>query len=115
MEQARWANRPEGSNWGDFGPGDQIGRMNLVTPERRRNAAREITTGETFVLSLPLDRPGTSLFAGRQPLSLFAVQAPDGEFHYRRPFSRNVPACAHVSARASSSSASRRTTSPRTK
>ena len=23
----RWKNRPEGSNWGDFGPDDQIGRL----------------------------------------------------------------------------------------
>lgn len=96
MEHARWVRRPEGSNWGDFGAGDQVGRMNLVTPERRRVAAREIVTGETFVLSLPLDRPGTSLFAGRQPLSLFAVRAPDGEYHYRRPFSRSIPGATDV-------------------
>ena len=30
----RWVNRPEGSNWGEFGPDDQIGRVNLLTPER---------------------------------------------------------------------------------
>ena len=28
---ARWKRRPEGSNWGDFGPDDQIGRLNLLT------------------------------------------------------------------------------------
>ena len=75
MSQRRWINRPEGSNWGDFGADDQCGKMNLITPERRRAAAREIVEGRSFVLSLPLDRPGISLFAGRRPLSLFAVAA----------------------------------------
>lgn len=32
----RWTQRPPGSNWGDFGPDDQRGRMNLLTPARRR-------------------------------------------------------------------------------
>jgi len=27
----RWVNRPEGSNWGDFGEDDQLGRINLLT------------------------------------------------------------------------------------
>jgi len=30
----RWVNRPEGSNWGDFGDDDQRGRINLLTPEK---------------------------------------------------------------------------------
>jgi Putative cyclase len=54
----RWMRRPEGSNWGDFGPDDQLGRLNLLTPERVRAAAREIREGITFCLSMPLDRPG---------------------------------------------------------
>jgi len=29
----RWKNRPEGSTWGDFGPDDQLGRLNLLTPK----------------------------------------------------------------------------------
>jgi len=56
----RWKNRPEGSNWGDFGADDQIGRMNLVTPEIRRRAAGEIREGIAFLLSLPLDYPGSN-------------------------------------------------------
>jgi hypothetical protein len=27
----RWKHRPEGSNWGDFGPNDELGRLNLLT------------------------------------------------------------------------------------
>jgi hypothetical protein len=26
----RWRQRPEGANWGDFGPDDQLGRVNLT-------------------------------------------------------------------------------------
>jgi kynurenine formamidase len=53
----RWKYQPEGSNWGDFGPDDQIGRLNLITPERRRAAVREVREGIVFALSLPLDYP----------------------------------------------------------
>jgi kynurenine formamidase len=56
--QHRWTKRPDGSNWGDFGAHDQRGRMNLITPEKRLAALREVQDGEVFVLSLPLDYPG---------------------------------------------------------
>lgn len=69
----RWVNRPPGSNWGDFGEDDQIGRMNLLTPERRRAAAAEIKEGIAFTLSLPLDYPGGTEVTGvRHPPKLFA-------------------------------------------
>lgn len=48
----RWTNRPDGSNWGDFGD-DEIGRMNLLNPERRFAAVREVREGIVFTLSLP--------------------------------------------------------------
>jgi hypothetical protein len=54
----RWKNRPPHSNWGDFGPDDEVGRLNLITPERRLAAIREVTEGIAFCLSLPLDLPG---------------------------------------------------------
>jgi len=54
----RWVQRPEGSNWGEFGDDDQLGRLNLITPERRRAAAAEVIDGLSFCLSLPLDHPG---------------------------------------------------------
>ncbi|MDT8911371.1 cyclase family protein [Amycolatopsis sp. PS_44_ISF1] len=53
----RWKNRPDGSNWGEFGEHDQIGRLNLITPERRRAAVAEVREGLAFPLSLPLDFP----------------------------------------------------------
>lgn len=54
----RWTRRPEGSNWGDFGADDQVGRLNLITPELRLAALREVRDGLAFALSLPLDYPG---------------------------------------------------------
>ncbi|TVR41922.1 MAG: cyclase family protein [Cryomorphaceae bacterium] len=54
----RWTQRPEGSTWGDWGPDDQLGRLNLITPEKVRQAVAEVREGLTFCLSLPLDYPG---------------------------------------------------------
>jgi len=34
MSNPRLKGRPEGSNWGDFGVDDQLGRLNLLTQER---------------------------------------------------------------------------------
>ncbi|MSO77230.1 MAG: cyclase family protein [Alphaproteobacteria bacterium] len=75
----RWKQRPEGSTWGDFGPDDQLGRLNLLTPERVMRAASEIKTGQTFCLSLPLDLPGGNVLnARRHPPKLEPTQSPDG-------------------------------------
>jgi hypothetical protein len=54
----RWKQRPEGSNWGEFGPDDQLGRVNLIGPEQVIRGAKEIQAGISFCLSLPLDYPG---------------------------------------------------------
>jgi len=54
----RWKQRPEGSNWGDFGTEDQLGRLNLIGPEQVRKGVAEVREGLSFCLSLPLDFPG---------------------------------------------------------
>lgn len=58
MSTPRWTQRPPGSNWGDFGPDDQLGRINLLTLEKVRQGLAEAREGLTFNLSLPLDFPG---------------------------------------------------------
>lgn len=58
---ARFKRRPEGSNWGDFGADDQLGRLNLLTAEKVRQGAAEVREGRVFSLSLPLDRPGSNV------------------------------------------------------
>ncbi|MHA7602666.1 cyclase family protein [Alicycliphilus sp. T452] len=71
----RWKQRPEGSNWGDFGPDDELGRVNLLTPEQVLKGAREIREGRVFCLSLPLDLPGgTVLNPRRKPPQLAATE-----------------------------------------
>ncbi|HYF59693.1 MAG TPA: cyclase family protein [Burkholderiaceae bacterium] len=62
----RWARRPEGSTWGDFGPDDQLGRLNLIGPEKVRQGVAEVREGRTFCLSLPLDLPGGNLLNPRR-------------------------------------------------
>jgi kynurenine formamidase len=72
----RWKHRPEGSNWGEFGEDDQIGRLNLITPQRRLAAAAEIKAGINFSLSLPLDVPGgKGLLDSRTGPKLFGTPA----------------------------------------
>src|SRR5262245_44693693 len=58
MSTSRWKRRPHGSTWGDFGPDDQFGRMNLVTAEKVKQGIAEVREGLSFCLSLPLDYPG---------------------------------------------------------
>ena len=62
----RWKQRPDGSNWGEFGHDDQLGRANLITPEKVRQGIAEVREGRTFCLSLPLDLPGGNLLNPRR-------------------------------------------------
>lgn len=65
-QSGRWKQRPEGSTWGDFGPDDQLGRLNLITPEKVRQGAAEIREGLAFCLSLPLEYPGGNVLNPRR-------------------------------------------------
>lgn len=70
----RWQQAPAGSHWGEFGPDDQLGRMNLVTPAKVLQGLAEVTQGRTFCLSLPLDVPGgRAMNPRRQPPRRYAV------------------------------------------
>ncbi|MGH9017122.1 MAG: cyclase family protein [Acidimicrobiales bacterium] len=64
----RWRRRPDGSTWGDWGDDDELGRINLLTAEKVRQAVAEVSAGLSFCLSLPLDFPGgTALNQRRLP------------------------------------------------
>lgn len=56
------AGAPVGSAWGVFGDHDELGTINLLTPERVRQAAAEVRTGKVFALNLPIDMPSPPLF-----------------------------------------------------
>ncbi|KAJ3528953.1 hypothetical protein NM208_g9974 [Fusarium decemcellulare] len=45
---------PNASAWGLWGDNDELGSLNLLTPEVVRNAASEVVTGKTIPLNLPL-------------------------------------------------------------
>lgn len=46
---------PAGSAWGLFGPDDELGTLNHLTPERVREAVGVVRTGEVVNLNLPLE------------------------------------------------------------
>jgi putative cyclase len=75
----RWKQRPPGSNWGEFGPDDQRGRMNLVTREKVLQGIAEVKEGITFSLSLPLDYPGGSTLNPRRKPPRLAATIRDGK------------------------------------
>ena len=84
----RWKERPPGSNWGDFGSDDQLGRLNYLTAERVMQAAAEIRTGRRFCLSLPLDLPGGNALSPRRfPPELKPTTRQDGRLSMNYPFS----------------------------
>ena len=86
----RWSVRPEGSNWGDFGSDDQLGRLNLITPERRRAAALEVREGIAFCLSLPLDCPRVQLNPRRFPPHIgYSMRGDDPAMNY--PYNKVFP------------------------
>jgi kynurenine formamidase len=87
----RWKRRPEGSNWGEFGEDDQRGRMNLLTPERRLAALKEVKTGQVFCLSHPLDRPGGSVLnAFRKPPAFHPVTR-EGHVYFNLAMEKTDP------------------------
>ena len=91
----RWTVRPDGSNWGQFGPDDQIGRLNLITPEHRIKAAAEVREGLAFCLSLPLDCPRVQLNPRRFPPELgFSMRGEDPAANY--PYDKVFPGMKEV-------------------
>lgn len=92
----RWTQRPADANWGDFGPDDQLGRLNLLTPEKVLEGVREVRTGRNFCLSLPLDCPGgTALNPRRQPPHLAPTMRGDMP-NMAYPLSRDNPSLLDV-------------------
>ena len=75
----RWTQRPPGSTWGDWGDDDELGRINLLTPQKVLEGVREVEAGLSFCLSLPLDFPGgTALNQRRYPPRLAPTEDLDG-------------------------------------
>src|SRR6478735_7215929 len=95
-EQTRWKRRPEGSTWGDFGPDDQCGRMNLLTPQKVLQGMREVREGLTFNLSLPLDFPGGSVLNPRRMPPVLRPTVRNGKANMNYQLRCDDPSCTDV-------------------
>lgn len=56
------AGAPPGAAWGVFGDDDEVGTINLLTPERVVDAVSSIRSGKVFALNLPINIPDPPLF-----------------------------------------------------
>ena len=61
------SSKPPRSAWGVFGENDQIGTINLLTPERVRVAAALVRKGVVFSLNWDLEKPNPPIL-GRMPM-----------------------------------------------
>jgi hypothetical protein len=87
----RWKIKPAGSTWGDFGPDDQLGRLNLVTPEKVKQGVAEVREGLSFCLSMPLDYPGGSILNPRRNPPVLSPTQRSGKPNMAYPLSRDDP------------------------
>jgi hypothetical protein len=56
------SNGPRGNAWGRFGPNDELGTLNYLTPQVVVEAAKEIQTGVRISLDWPLSMPSHPSF-----------------------------------------------------
>jgi len=95
-QSSRWKQRPPGSNWGDFGPDDQYGRMNLLTPDKVKQGIQEVREGMTFNLSLPLDFPGGNVLNPRRLPPVLRPTVRNGKPNLNYQLWCDDPACTDV-------------------
>jgi kynurenine formamidase len=67
----------ERNNWDRFGPLDQLGTANYLTPERVAVAAALVKTGKRFSLGLPIGPPTPGGYRS-EPLHFYKFAAGDG-------------------------------------
>ena len=90
-ENPRWKRRPSGSTWGDWGPDDQLGRLNLLTPDKVLKGIAEVKEGRTFCLSLPLDYPGGAVVNPRRHPPRLIANKRNGMPYIAYPLAREDP------------------------
>ncbi|MDO8942380.1 MAG: cyclase family protein, partial [Desulfobacterales bacterium] len=96
QQPPRWKHRPEGSNWGDFGPDDELGRINLITPAKVLEGIAEVKAGRSFCLSLPLDYPGTSAISPRRKPPVLSPTIREGRPNMNFPMRMDDPKATDV-------------------
>ncbi len=90
-ERQRWRQRPPGSTWGDFGPDDERGRLNLITREKVLQGINEVREGRSFCLSLPLDYPGGNVLNPRRHPPRLSPTERGGRPNMNFPLNREDP------------------------
>jgi kynurenine formamidase len=67
------------SNWGRWGPHDQLGTVNLITAEKVREAAELVKVGKTISLTMPYDAHGPrNGYLGRTNPHLYQLASEPG-------------------------------------
>ena len=69
--------KPPHSAWGLFGDDDELGTINLLTPERAASAARLVRTGHVFSLNWSVEQPNPPIL-GRKPLEHHIIDLEPG-------------------------------------
>lgn len=92
----RWKNRPQGSNWGEFGPDDQLGCANLIGREQVLKGAAEVQAGLSFCLSLPLDYPGGNKLNPHRHAPVLQPTFRDDNAYVNFPLAKVDPAATDV-------------------
>lgn len=66
-------------NWGRWGPDDQVGTLNFITPEKIVEAARLVRQGKVIDIALPYDMNGVQSGRGRRfnPIHLMLATGTD--------------------------------------
>jgi kynurenine formamidase len=96
MTPLRWKHRPEKSNWGDFGQDDQLGRLNLLTPQKVLQGMAEVREGLSFCLSLPLDMPGGNVLNPRRFPPVLRPTLRDGKPNFNCTIAETYPGATDV-------------------
>lgn len=92
----QWKQRPDGANWGDFGAEDQLGRLNWIDADARVQAAREIVTGQSFSLSLPLNVPRQPVLNPRRAGPVIQASRKNGVPIFNFPLGNDTPGATDV-------------------
>ena len=66
-------------NWGKWGPDDEVGTLNYITPEVIRKSARMVKRGVAFSLAIPFDNMGPQINQPRRfnPIHRMILTGPD--------------------------------------
>ena len=95
-ENPRWKRRPSGSTWGDWGPDDELGRLNLLTSQKVLQGIAEVKVGKTFCLSLPLDYPGGAVLNPRRHPPVLSPTLRGGKSNMNYPMRCDDPTLVDV-------------------